>query len=138
MTTRTILTTLVFTIGFTIAGFSQNYHTAFRSMAQMSTLLDSLETPHLRVVVQQPDKDVMKFKITFMNPNARRATITIRKKDDIYFYETVGDREYASLYDFNQLEDGDYQVVVVGGKEKVSASISIRTQTQVNREAIVH
>src|SRR6187402_3540068 len=115
MTTRTILGTLVLTIGISMAGFSQNYHTAFRSMTQLNSLLDSLETPHLRISVQQPDKDVMKFRITFVNPLARRATITIRKKDDIYFYETVGDREYASLYDFNQLEDGDYQVVVVGG-----------------------
>ncbi len=138
MTTRTILGTLVFTIGFTIAGFSQNYHPAFRSMAQLNTLIDSIETPHLRVSVQQPDKDVMKFRISFVNPNARRATITIRKKDDIYFYETIADREYASLYDFDQLEDGDYQVVVTGGKEKVSASISIRTRTQVDRQAQVH
>jgi len=107
-------------------------------MSQLNALIDSLETPHLRVSIQQPDKDIMKFRISFVNPNARRATITIRKKDDVYFYETIGDREYASLYDFNQLEDGDYQVVVTGGKEKVSASISIRTQTQVNRQAQVH
>lgn len=138
MTTRTILGTLIFIIGFSIAGSSQNFHPAFRSMAQLNGLLDSLETPHLRVSIQQPDKDIMKFRISFVNPNARRATITIRKKDDVYFFETIGDREYASMYDFNQLEDGDYQVVVIGGKEKVSASISIRTRTQINRQAQVH
>jgi len=136
--TRTILGTCALIIGLSTAGSAQNFHAAFLSKKTINAMHDSLETPHLRVVVDQPDKTVMKFRIAFSNPNGRRATITIRKKDDIYFYEHVGDHEYASIYDFNQLEDGDYQVVVIGGKEKVCTNISIRTETQINRQAVLH
>jgi hypothetical protein len=138
MTTRTFLGTCLLIIGLSTCAQAQNFHTAFHSMRQVNNLLDSLEAPHLRVVVQQPDKKDMRFRISFSNPNSRHATIIIRKKDDIYFHENVAEQEYASMYDFNQLEDGDYQVVVVGGKEKVSTNISIHTETQVNRQAVLH
>jgi hypothetical protein len=138
MTTRTILGTCFLIIGLSIAGHAQNFHTVFHSMQKLSAMLDSLEAPHLRVNIEQPDKNNMKFRIAFSNPNGRRATITIRKKDDVYFYENIAGQEYASIYDFNQLEDGDYQVVVTGGKEKVCTSISIHTETQVSRQAVLH
>lgn len=138
MTTRIILGTCLLIIGLSTAGFAQNYHAAFRQMPQLNALLDSLEAPHLRVSVDQPDKAVMKFRVMLSNPNGHRATISIRKKNDIYLYETVSGREFASMYDFDQLEDGDYEVIVTGGKEKVSTSISIHTETQVNRQAVLH
>ncbi|MBN9385539.1 MAG: hypothetical protein J0H74_32600 [Chitinophagaceae bacterium] len=138
MTTRTILGTCILIIGLSTAGFAQNYHAAIHSIQKVNALLDSLETPHLQLNVYQPDKSVMKFRIAFSNPNGRRATITIRKKDDVYFYENIAGQEYVSLYDFNQLEDGDYQVIVTGGRERVSSSISIHTETQVNRQAVLH
>jgi hypothetical protein len=138
MTTRTFLGTCLIIIGLSTSAQAQNFHTVFHSIQQVNALLDSLETPHLQLVVQQPDKNNMKFRIAFFNPNSRHATIIIRKKDDIYFHENVAGQEYASMYDFNQLEDGDYQVVVVGGKEKVSTNISIHTETQVNRQAVLH
>jgi outer membrane lipoprotein-sorting protein len=138
MTTHTIFGTCLLIIGLSTAGFSQNYHTAFHSMRQLNTMLDSLETPHLRVSVDQPDKSVMKFRVFLSNPNSRRATISIRKKNDIYLYETISGREFATMYDFEQLEDGDYEVIVTGGREKVSTNISIHTETQVSREAVVH
>jgi len=138
MTTRTILGTCFLIIGLSTAGSAQNYHTSFHSMQKLNTLLDSLETPHLQLNVYQPDKNVMKFRIAFSNPNGRRATISIRKKDDVYLFESIAGQEYVSLYDFQQLEDGDYQVVVTGGKERVSTHITIRTETQVNRQAVLH
>ena len=138
MTTRTFLGTCLLIIGLSTYAQAQNFHAVFHSIQQVNALLDSLEAPHLQLVVQQPDKNNMKFRIAFFNPNSRHATIIIRKKDDIYFHENVAGQEYASMYDFNQLEDGDYQVVVVGGKEKVSTNISIHTETQVNRQAILH
>ena len=138
MKTRTILGTGLLIFGLSTAGIAQNYHTAFHSLQNVNALLDYLETPHLLLSVCQPDKSVMKFRIAFSNPNGRRATITIRKKDDVYFYENVAGQEYVSLYDLGQLEDGDYQVIVTGGKERVSSRISIHTETQVSREVTVH
>jgi len=138
MTTRTFLGTCLIIIGLSTSAQAQNFHTVFHSIQQVNALLDSLEAPHLRVVVQQPDKKDMRFRISFSNPNSRHTTIIIRKKDDVYFHENVAEQEYVSMYDLNQLEDGDYQVIVVGGKEKVSTSISIHTETQVNRQAVLH
>jgi hypothetical protein len=138
MTTRTFFATGLLIIGLSAAAHAQNFHAVFHSMQQVNALLDSLEAPHLRVAIQQPDKKDMRFRISFSNPNSRHATIIIRKKDDIYFHENVAEQEYASMYDFNQLEDGDYQVVVVVGKEKVSTNITIHTETKVDRQAILH
>ena len=137
-TSRTFFGTFLFIIFVSTAATAQNFHTTFRSMEKIGKMLDSVESPHLTVNVEQPDKSNMKFRIYFFNPNGRRATITIRKKDDVYFSENIAGQEYASMYDFTQMEDGDYQVVVSGGKEKVCTNISIRTETMVNREAIVH
>jgi hypothetical protein len=44
---------------------------------------------------------------------------------------------YENIYDLNQLEDGNYQVQIVGGKERILKTISIHTSTQINREALV-
>jgi len=140
MTTRTLFGTIILIVAFSAQGFSQSFRPTIRlQFAQrLNALLDSIETPHLRVNIQQPDKSNMKFRIDVTNPNGRRAVITIRKKDDVYMSENIPGPVYASVLDFSQMEDGDYQVVVIGGKEKVCTNISIHTETQVNRQAVLH
>jgi len=83
------------------------------------------------------DKNNMKFRIAVSNPVSRYITITIKKQNDIYFSEMIATANYENVYDLNQLEDGNYQVQVIGGKEKVLKNIRIQTSTQVNREALV-
>ena len=140
MTTRTLFGTIILIVAFSAQSFSQSFRPTIRlQFAQrLNALLDSIETPHLRVNIQQPDKSNMKFRIDVTNPNGRRAVITIRKKDDVYMSENIPGPAYASVLDFSQMEDGDYQVVVIGGKEKVCTNISIHTETQVNRQAVLH
>jgi hypothetical protein len=140
MTTRTLFGTIILIVAFSAQSFSQSFRPTIRlQFAQrLNALLDSIETPHLRVNIQQPDKSNMKFRIDVTNPNGRRAVITIRKKDDVYMSENIPGPVYASVLDFSQMEDGDYQVVVIGGKEKVCTNISIHTETQVNRQAVLH
>ncbi|MBN8856323.1 MAG: hypothetical protein J0H07_30980 [Sphingobacteriales bacterium] len=140
MKTHTLITTIILIVAFSAQSFAQSFHPTIRlQFAQrLNALLDSIETPHLRVNIQQPDKNNMKFRIDVSNPNGRHAVITIRKKEDIYMSESVSGPVYASLLDFSQMEDGDYQIIVAGGKERVCTNLSIHTETQVNRQVVLH
>ena len=140
MTTRTLFGTIFLIAAFSVNSFAQKFHPSIQLhfTQKLNAMLDSIETPHLRVNIQQPDKNEMKFRIDIANPHGRRTSITIRKKDDIYLYENVSSPIYVSMYDFNQMEDGDYQVIVTGGKEKVCTNISIHTETQVSRQVTLH
>lgn len=116
---------------------TQSFHPAIRAVKEMNGMLDSLASPHLQVNISQPDKSNMKFRIAVSNPRGRYITITIKKQNDIYFSEMIPTAAYENIYDLNQLEDGNYQVQITGGKERVLRNISIHTQTQVSRQALV-
>jgi hypothetical protein len=116
---------------------AQSYHPVIRSVKEVNSILDSMAAPHLQVHISQPDKNNMKFRIVISNPVSRYITITIKKQNDIYFSEMIATTDYENIYDLNQLEDGNYQVQIMGGKEKVLKNISIHTQTQVSRQALV-
>jgi len=116
---------------------TQSFHPAIHSVKEVNVMLDSLAAPHLQVNISQPDKNNMKFRIVISNPVSRYITITIKKQNDIYFSEMIATADYENIYDLNQLEDGNYQVQITGGKEKVLKNISIHTQTQVSRQALV-
>ncbi|HTI08509.1 MAG TPA: hypothetical protein VL832_08120 [Puia sp.] len=116
---------------------TQSFHPVIHSVKEVNGMLDSMAAPHLQVHISQPDKNNMKFRIVISNPVSRYITITIKKQNDIYFSEMIATADYENIYDLNQLEDGNYQVQITGGKEKVLKNISIRTQTQVNRQALV-
>ena len=140
MKTHNLIATVILIVAFSSQSFAQRFHPTIRlQFAQrLNALLDSIETPHLRVNIQQPDKNNMKFRIDVTNPNGRHAVITIRKKEDVYMSENVSGPVYASVLDFSQMEDGDYQIIVSGGKEKVCTNLSIHTETQVNRQVVLH
>jgi len=116
---------------------TQSFHPAIHAVKEMNGMLDSLASPHLQVNISQPDKSNMKFRIAVSNPVGRYITITIKKQNDIYFSEMIGAAAYENIYDLNQLEDGNYEVQISGGKERVVRNISIHTQTQVSRQALV-
>ncbi|HWK05000.1 MAG TPA: hypothetical protein VNS58_15265 [Puia sp.] len=115
----------------------QSFHSTIRSVKEVNTLLDSMSMEHLQVNISQLDKNNMKFRIAVSNPLSRYITITIKKQNDIYFSEMIPTANYENIYDLNQLEDGNYQVQIVGGKERILKTISIHTSTQINREALV-
>lgn len=116
---------------------TQSFHPAIRSVKGVSTLLDSMSMQHLQVNISQPDKNNMKFRIAVSSPVSHHITITIKKQNDVYFSEMIATANYENVYDLNELEDGDYQVQIIGGKERVLKTISIHTSTQISREALV-
>lgn len=117
---------------------TQSFQPAIRYVKEVNTMLDSMAMPHLQVNISQPDKNNMKFRIAVMNPVSRYITITIKKQNDVYFSEMIAAANYENVYDLSQLEDGNYQIQITGGKEKVLKNISIHTETQVSREASVN
>ena len=115
----------------------QNFHPAIKSVKGMNVMLDSMALQHLEVNISQPDKNNMKFRIAVANPVSRYITIVIKKQNDIYFSEVISMASYENIYDLNQLEDGDYQVQITGGKEKILKNIIIHTETKVQRQAFL-
>ena len=141
-TSRILSVAMLLTLGSLFSSTSafsqtQSFHPAIRAVKEVNTLLDSMAMPHLQVNISQLDKNNMKFRIAVSNPVSRYIIITIKKQSDVYFSEMISTATYENVYDLNQLEDGNYQIQVIGGKERVLKNIHIQTSTQVSREALV-
>jgi hypothetical protein len=142
MYTRTIRSAkAIFTlfITFTLAAstaYSQSYHHKFTVDSTSRTMLDSTDL-HLQVSLRPVDNENMKFRLSALNPSSRYMLITIQKGDDVFFNESVRKDMYDYVFDLSSLEDGNYQLMVSNGKEKISKNILIQTATHVNRELTV-
>lgn len=80
----------------------------------------------------------MKFRLSAFNPASRFMIITIQKGDDVLFNQSVRKDLFDYVFDLSSLEDGEYQLVVYNGKEKISKNILIQTATHVDREMSVN
>jgi hypothetical protein len=137
-TTRAVQATTLLFISFTFAAsstaFSQkNFHQPIR-VGQINSILDSMTSDHLQVTVRQQE-DGMKFRVDILNPIARTATISIHRGSDELFSQSLRRGTYENIFDMNQLEDGNYVIIVIGGKEKVTRNITIHTETRTDRQA---
>jgi hypothetical protein len=117
--------------------FSQNYHYKIASMAQCYAL-DSIVASHLQVSISQTDGNEMKFRVTIVNPTSRAASVTIRRGNDLLFEDMVGKQPYDHIFNLNDLEDGNYVILISTGKEKIARNIRIQTQTKVARQLTVN
>lgn len=136
MFTRTIKTVQAIALVFiSFAASAQAYHKPIRvgQFAQQS-IPDSSSADHLQVIVRQSGGSNMKFRVVVFNPFNRAATITICKGDDILYTEYGVRGDYQNLFNLDQLEDGNYQIVVNNGKEKVRKDINIHTETRTDRQ----
>jgi hypothetical protein len=143
MYTRTIRSAkaiLPLFITFTLAtstAFSQNYHHKFTVDSSFQTMLDSADL-HLQVSLRRVDNENMKFRLSALNPSSKFMNITILKGDDVFYNQSVRQDLYDYVFDLSSLEDGNYQLMVSNGKEKISKNILIQTATHVDRELTVH
>ena len=114
----------------TNAASAQNYHHTFKVD---SAMLDSVETSHLQVSLRKVENENMKFRLAAFNPASRFMIITIMKGDDVFYTQNVRQDRYEYIFDLSSLEDGNYQLIVSTGKEKISKDILIQTATHVDR-----
>ena len=127
-------------ITFTLAtstAFSQSYHHKFTVDSTSQTILDSTDL-HLQVSLHIVDNENMKFRLSALNPSSKFMIITIQKGDDVFYNQNVRQDLYDNVFDLSSLEDGNYQLMVSNGKEKISKNILIQTATHVDRELTVH
>lgn len=138
-TLSTAKASLPFFIALTLAAprtFSQNYHYKIATTAQCNTL-DSIAAAHLQVVIKAADSNGMRFRVSILNPTERSISITIRKGNDLIFEDLVGRSSYDNIFNLSDLEDGNYQLLVSNGKEKITRTIRIQTETKVDRQLTV-
>jgi hypothetical protein len=141
MLTRTFYAAQAFVVlsFFAIANSAsaQSYHRPLRHI-KMESSLDSTDTSaRLQVSIQQ-DKESLKFRLSILNPQGRSMSINILKNDDVLFSENVTGDQYFNLFNFTQLEDGDYKVIVFNGKERIIKSIRLQTATTVDRQVSIN
>ena len=114
----------------TNAASAQSYHHTFKVD---SAMLDSVETSHLQVSLHKVENENLKFRLAAFNPASRFMIITIMKGDDVFYTQSVRQDKYEYIFDLSSLEDGNYQLIVSTGKEKISKDILIQTATHVDR-----
>ncbi|HTI94625.1 MAG TPA: hypothetical protein VL727_28735 [Puia sp.] len=138
MITRTIYAVQAFAIlslfAISNSASAQSYHSPIRHIAKYSNVVDSSEVARLKVSIQQQDKANLKYRIAVLNPLGRAMSISILKNDDVLFSENTTGDQYFNLFNFSQLEDGDYKVVVFNGKERITKSIHLHSETTVDRQ----
>jgi hypothetical protein len=127
---------LAFTLTAT-AAYSQSYHHKM-PLRQIAGALDSVATLQLQVSIQQLASDGMKFRVAVMDDADHAVLITITGGDDILFSRTLGKAPFESVFNLSDLEDGSYRLSVSCGKEKVTKTVRIQTQTKVDRRLSVN
>jgi hypothetical protein len=138
MITRTFYAAKAFIIlslfAITNVASAQSYHRPIRHIQKYSNVADTTEAAHLQLSIQQQDKVNMKFRIAVLNPLGHAMNVSIIKNDDILFSENASGDQYFNLFNFAQLEDGDYKIIVFNGKERLIRNIRLQTATTVDRQ----
>jgi hypothetical protein len=118
---------------------AQSYHHPIRHIEKYSAVVDSVnESAHLQVSIVQQDKASLKFRITVLNPPGRSMSISILRNDDVLFSDNASGDQYFNMFNLDQLEDGEYKVVVFNGKERVVRNFLLQTATTVDRQISVN
>jgi hypothetical protein len=138
MITRTIIAVQAFAILSLFAinnpASAQSYHSPIRHIEKFGNVPDSSETTRLKMSIQLQDKANLKYRIAVLNPTGHAMSISILKNDDVLFSENTSGDQYFNLFNFSQLEDGDYKVSVFNGKERITKSIHLHSETTVDRQ----
>ena len=84
-------------------------------------------------VVIMPEKAGIAFRIFIQNIERKRIELKISHKDLGLLVDTsFTEEQFNCRYNFDQVEDGYYQVIIVNGKERVIRDIEINTVTKRN------
>jgi hypothetical protein len=142
MTTRTIYAIQAFAIlslfAITNSASAQSYRRPIRHIEKYNSAVDSSEVNRLQVSIQQQDKSNLKFRVSVLNPAGRAMSINILKNDDVLFSENASGDQYFNVFNFAQLEDGDYKIIVFNGRERIIRNLHLQTATTVDRQVSIN
>lgn len=140
MITRTIYAIQALAIfsllAITNSASAQSYHRPIRHIEKYNGGADSSEVTRLQVSIQQETN--LKFRIAVLNPLGRAMNINILRNDDVLFSENTREDQYFNVFNFTQLEDGDYKIVVFNGKERIIKNVHLQTATKVDRQVSIN
>ena len=145
MFTQTVRPLKVATLLFALSGsflsseaHSQSYVPRIRHIDSVAAFTATDPANHLQASISQPEKGVMRFRVTVSNPGARKVFITLRRGNEELFSQIIRTDEYVNMYNLSEIEDGDYVLEINSGKEKIQKNISISTVTEINRQAAIN
>jgi len=120
-----------------VAATAQPYNQPNERSAEQITA-DPVRPAHIQVNVQQQEISGLKFNVTVVNPFAKSASILIYKGRDILYVLDGVKGQYKTIFNLNELEDGNYKIVVVSGKESITKDINIHTTETTDREVVIN
>jgi len=91
----------------------------------------------VHVTIKQTNAGEMRFRITVVNSNDRALSISIHHGHDVLFEDLTVKSTYENVFNLSDLEDGDYIVFISSGKEKITRTLHIQTETKVDRQLTV-
>ena len=121
-----ILVPLVFIFMSTLASAQRSLYT---------TTADNVTVPKeasfdLSVI---PEKSSATLRLSVYNPEQKNIKLQISHPvDGLLVDTTFSDVHFSRRYNFEQVDDGRYKVVVVSGKEKIAKNVEINTVTMRN------
>lgn len=113
---------------FSVAGFSQQ---SFYTVTTNDSKLPGKES--ILNVSIIPDQESTAFSLFVQNEEGRKIQLQISHQEYGLLVDTVFENtDYKCRYNFEQVEDGRYEVTLINGKQRVTKNIEINTVTRRN------
>ena len=84
-------------------------------------------------VVILPEKVGTAFRVFVQNPEKRKIEIQITHRElGVLVDSSITEQQFNCRYNFDKVEDGHYQVILINGKERITRDIEINTVSKRN------
>jgi hypothetical protein len=113
---------------FSVAGFSQqSFYTVTTNDSKLPGKGSILNVSII------PDQESTAFSLFVQNEEGRKIQLQISHQEYGLLVDTVFENtDYKCRYNFEQVEDGRYEVTLINGKQRVTKNIEINTVTRRN------
>lgn len=119
---------LIIALFLSLSGFSQQ---SFYVVTTNDSKLPGKEaTPNVSII---PDQEGTAFSLFVQNEEGRKIKLQISHQQYGLLVDTIFENtDYKCRYNFEQVEDGRYEVTLISGKQRVIKNIEINTVTRRN------
>jgi len=88
----------------------------------------------LQAWVTQPEQSDYRFNLRIYNPGGKKVRIRLGGNEIEYLLdESFTGTEFMKVYNLSQMDDGTYNFQISSGKEKITKTVAIRTETTSRR-----
>jgi len=109
------------------------------AVAQQPVYADSTSSPRLPAressisLAILPEKVGTAFRIFVQNPKKKKIEIQISHRElGVLVDSSITEEQFSCRYNFDKVEDGYYQVILINGKERITREIEINTVSKRN------